>query len=87
MTVKQRIEAALTEALKPTSLEVIDESHKHAGHMGARPGGETHFHIVVTSAAFEGLNRVAQQRLVNKVLAEELAGPVHALSMELKATL
>ena len=85
MTVKQRIEAALTEALSPMSLEVIDDSHKHAGHMGARPGGETHFHIVVTSAAFEGLNRVAQQRLVNKILAEELAGPVHALSMELKA--
>ena len=85
MTVKATIERKLTEALSPTALEVIDDSHKHAGHMGARPEGETHFHIVVASLAFSGLNRVAQQRLVNKILAEELAGPVHALSMDLRA--
>ena len=83
MSVRETIERKLTEALQPTALEIIDESHKHAGHVGARPEGETHFHIVVASKKFEGLTRVAQQRLVNQILADELDGPVHALSMRL----
>ncbi|MFN3232298.1 MAG: BolA family protein [Alphaproteobacteria bacterium] len=84
MSVAERIRSKLQAELAPTALDVIDESHKHAGHAGARPGGETHFHVVVTSAKFDGLNRVAQQRLIHKILAEELAGPVHALSIEAK---
>lgn len=82
MSVAERIRTKLTEALAPTALDVIDESHKHQGHRGARPEGETHFHVAVTSEKFSGMMRVARQRLVYKILAEELAGPVHALSLE-----
>jgi BolA protein len=82
MSVAETIKAKLTEALAPTDLQVIDESYKHAGHLGARPEGETHFHVAVTSDKFSGMMRVARQRLVYGILAEELAGPVHALSLE-----
>jgi len=85
MTVAQTITEKLTEGFAPSKLEVIDESHKHAGHVGARPEGETHFHVVLQSAKFSGQNRVSRQRMVYKALSDELAGPVHALSMELSA--
>jgi BolA protein len=81
MSVAETIRAKLTERLAPTRLVVLDESHRHAGHAGARPGGETHFNVTVVSAAFSGLNRVARQRLVYQTLSEELAGGVHALSL------
>ncbi len=86
MSVAEQIKSKLEAELAPARLEVIDESHKHAGHSGARPGGETHFHVVIASSAFDGLTRVAQQRLIHKILADELAGPVHALSIEASAT-
>ncbi len=80
------IEKKLTEALLPSFLQVIDDSASHAGHAG-NPGGdrESHFHVNNTSAAFVGKNRVARQRLVNAALAEELKGPIHALSMKCTA--
>jgi BolA family transcriptional regulator, general stress-responsive regulator len=81
MSVAETIRVKLTERLAPTRLVVLDESHRHAGHAGARPGGETHFNVTVVSAAFTGLNRVARQRLVYQTLSEELAGGVHALSL------
>jgi BolA protein len=81
MSVAETIRAKLTERLAPTRLVVLDESHRHAGHAGARPGGETHFNVTVVSAAFSGLNRVARQRLVYETLSKELAGGVHALSL------
>lgn len=81
MSVAETIRVKLTERLAPTRLVVLDESHRHAGHAGARPGGETHFNVTVVSAAFAGLNRVARQRLVYQTLSEELAGGVHALSL------
>ena len=56
-------------------------SHRHAGHAGARPGGETHFRVTIVSAAFAGKGRVERHRMVNAALAEELAGPVHALAV------
>lgn len=76
----------LTAALAPTWLEIEDDSARHAGHhheggMDARPGGESHFNLTVVSAAFEGQSRVGRQRVINALLAEELAGPVHALSI------
>jgi BolA protein len=86
MTVADTMRQKLTEAFAPLSLEVIDESDDHRGHMGWREGGETHFRVRLKSAAFSGLNRVAQQRAVHKVLAEELEGPVHALALELSAS-
>jgi len=81
MSIAETIRTKLTERLAPTRLVVLDESHRHAGHAGARPGGETHFNVTVVSAAFSGLNRVARQRLVYQTLSEELAGGVHALSL------
>ncbi len=82
MSVAARIQQKLTVALEPEKLEVIDESHLHAGHAGAREGGESHFRILVVSRAFEGLARVGRQRLVNDALRAELAGPIHALAMK-----
>ncbi|MBT5265032.1 MAG: BolA family transcriptional regulator [Rhodospirillaceae bacterium] len=82
MSVAETIKAKLTAELSPISLDVNDESAKHAGHVGARPEGETHFHVEIISQAFRGLSRVERQRLVYKVLSEELSGPVHALSIK-----
>ena len=81
MSVADTIRTKLTERFAPTRLEVEDESHRHIGHEGARPGGETHFAVTIASAAFSGENRVARQRLVYQTLAEELATKVHALSL------
>jgi BolA protein len=83
--VADRIRRKLEEALQPAQLEIRDDSAKHAGHAGAREGGESHFHVTAVSPRFSGLNRVARQRLVYGALAEELAGPVHALSLTLRA--
>lgn len=76
-----RIRQKLTDGLTPERLDVVDESHRHAGHGGARPEGETHFHVTVVSAAFAGKSRVARQRLVYGLLAEELKERVHALGL------
>ncbi len=81
MRVADRIRAKLTAGLAPTRLAIHDESHRHAGHAGARPGGESHFRVEIVAAAFVGESRVARQRRVYALLAEELAGPVHALAL------
>ena len=83
----ERIENALRDALAPIHFVLTDESAKHAGHAGARPGGETHYHVVMVSAAFEGQTRVARQRLVYQALAEEFETGLHALSLNLKTPL
>lgn len=84
-TVKALIERKLSEAFAPTALSVVDESHRHAGHAGSRPGGETHFRVSIVAAAFAGRSRLDRHRMVNATLAEELAGGVHALAIEAKA--
>ena len=81
MNVAETIRTKLTERLSPSRLDIVDESHRHAGHAGAHPDGETHFAVTIVSAAFAGQNRVARQRLVYQILAEELATRVHALSL------
>ncbi|HEX3863894.1 MAG TPA: BolA family protein [Stellaceae bacterium] len=81
MSVADTIRHKLTERFQPTRLVISDESHRHAGHAGARPEGETHFSVTIVSVAFAGLNRVARQRLVYQTLADELADRVHALSL------
>ena len=81
MSVASTIEAKLREALDPTYLKIDDQSDLHAGHVGAREGGESHFSVEIISEKFLGMDRLARQRLVNKILAQELAGPVHALSI------
>lgn len=66
-------------------LDVIDESHRHAGHVGARPGGETHFRVEVVAAVFEGKSRLERQRLVYAALKEEMSQQIHALSLVTRA--
>jgi BolA protein len=87
MSIADRIHRKLTERFTPQKIVVTDESARHAGHAGARRAdgseGETHFHIRIVSAAFEGLARVERQRRVHAALSDELAGPVHALSLTL----
>ena len=82
MKVADAIREKLVAALSPVALDVVDESHRHAGHAGAREGGESHFRVRIVSAAFVGKPRVQRHRLVNSALAAELAGPVHALALE-----
>jgi BolA family transcriptional regulator, general stress-responsive regulator len=81
MSVADTIREKLIDRFAPVRLEIEDESHRHAGHAGARPEGETHFSVTIVSAAFVGETRVARQRLVYQTLAEELAMRVHALSL------
>ena len=79
-----RIEAALRVAFAPTSLDVTDDSVKHAGHAGAAPGGETHYTVVMVAAAFQGMTRVARSRAVHAALDREFAGGLHALALALR---
>ena len=79
------IAARLAEALAPTRLEVSNDSHLHAGHMGDDGSGESHFTVTVESPAFAGLSRVARQRLVNHALADLLATRIHALAIRARA--
>ncbi|WP_288934211.1 BolA family protein [uncultured Sphingomonas sp.] len=79
------IAARLRDALAPTRLEVTNDSHLHAGHMGDDGTGETHFTVVVQSQHFVGLNRVQQQRLVNQALADLLNSRIHALAIRASA--
>jgi BolA protein len=80
--VGQRITVKLMQAFAPSALEVVDESHRHAGHAGARPDGESHFRVRIVAEAFRGKSRVEQHRLVNAALAEELKERVHALAIQ-----
>ena len=84
-TVKHTITNKLREAFTPESLDVTDESHLHEGHAGHRPGGETHFRVYIVSAAFKGKSRVERHRMINAILAVELAGSVHALAIKAQA--
>jgi len=81
MTMADTIRAKLTATFMPDALDVEDESAKHAGHSGARPGGETHFNVRIVSKAFEGVSRVERQRRVYAALADELKTRIHALSL------
>lgn len=76
------IQEKLTAAFQPVRLEVVDDSARHAGHAGASPGGESHFNVLIESQAFAGAAKVARQRMVYRALADELAGPLHALSIK-----
>lgn len=77
--------AKLKAAFAPEQLNVIDETNQHYGHAGWKESGETHFKVEITAVAFAGKSRVDRQRLVYGVLAEDLAGPVHALALVVRA--
>ena len=75
----------LTEAFSPQSLKVEDESFKHEGHAGWRPGGQTHYRIYIVSQAFKGKTRLERHRMINEALTAELGGGIHALSVHASA--
>ena len=81
MSIRDALERKIAEALSPDALEIVDESHLHAGHAGARPGGDSHFKVLIVADAFAGKSRVDRQRLVNGLLADEFAAGLHALSL------
>lgn len=80
MSVQERIRERLQD-LAPLRLEIADDSHRHAGHAGARAGGETHFRLEIVSPAFAGKSRVERHRMVYALLAAELGNPIHALQL------
>ncbi len=85
MPVADAIRQKLNASFSPLALDVVDESRRHAGHAGATRAdgshGETHFHVRIVSPAFDGMSRVERQRRIYAALAEEMKGPVHALSL------
>jgi BolA protein len=85
MNIRDTITEKLTEAFKPQSLRVEDESHMHEGHAGHRPGGETHFRVYIVSEAFRGKGRIDRHRMINTALARELDAGVHALALHASA--
>jgi BolA protein len=80
-TMRRKLEAAFA----PSRLDIIEDSDKHKGHAGHRESGESHFTLIIETPAFAGVARVERQRRINQALAEELAGPVHALSIKASA--
>jgi BolA protein len=85
MNTHERIVDTLTTTFSPERIEVIDESHLHAGHAGSRPGGETHYRVHIVSDAFRGKSRIERHRMINTALSAELAGGVHALAIHASA--
>ncbi len=79
------IEDKLQRVFQPQTLDVIDESHLHAGHAGSHPDGESHFRVKIVSEAFAGKSRLDAHRMVNDALAEELKSRVHALAIQASA--
>lgn len=79
----ERIRDALQAAFRPAEVEVQDDSHRHLGHAGARPEGETHYSVRVVSPAFAGMSRLARSRAAHAVLEREFGTGLHALSLRL----
>lgn len=85
MQISAQIMEKLQSAFAPTALEVIDESEQHRGHGGWREGGESHFRVRMSSAAFAGQSRIARHRAVHQALGADLIARIHALALELEA--
>ncbi len=85
MLVRDTITRKLNDAFTPESIDVVDESNLHEGHAGHRPGGQSHFRIYIVSQAFAGKSRIDRHRMINAVLADDLAGGVHALAIHAAA--
>ncbi len=85
MSAEQSMREKLMMGLNPTRLDIINESELHAGHRSSPGTGESHFRILVVSDAFAGKSRVERHRIVNEILAEELAGRIHALALKVYA--
>jgi BolA protein len=85
MLVRDTMTRKLNDAFAPESIDVVDESHLHEGHAGHRPGGQSHFRVYIVSQAFAGKSRIDRHRMINAVLADDLAGGVHALAIHATA--
>lgn len=85
MSVEATIRQKLAHAFQPAALDIVNESHLHHGHHGSPGTGESHFRVHIVADAFAGKSRVERHRLVNDVLAAELAGPIHALAIKAEA--
>ena len=84
MTRADRMAALLQQQFAPVLLQIDDDSARHAGHAGAAPGGETHYRVLLVSAAFNGMSRIARSRRVHAALGGEFAGGLHALTLGLR---
>ena len=85
MLVRDIMTRKLNDAFTPDSIDVVDESHLHEGHAGHRQGGQSHFRIHIVSQSFAGKSRIDRHRMINAVLADDLAGGVHALAIHASA--
>ncbi len=81
MSAEQRIRDKLVVALEPTRLDVINESHMHAGHRSSPGTGESHFRVLIVSEKFVGRSRVERHRMVNEALKGDVGGAIHALAL------
>lgn len=82
MSVEAAIREKLMKVLQPTRLDVVNESHLHAGHRSSPGTGDSHYRVLVVAAAFAGKSRIDRHRMVNDTLAAELKGKVHALAIK-----
>jgi BolA protein len=83
MTVDAEIRAKLEAAFAPTTLEIINESHRHAGHAGDDGSSESHFRVRISATSFAEMSRVARHRAVHAALGPEITGRIHALALEI----
>lgn len=83
MGLEQQIRNKLQTAFAPTVLDVINESHKHAGHAGDDGTGESHWHVKIASSAFDGQSRLAKHRAIHSALGTDIIGRIHALSLQI----
>jgi BolA protein len=84
MRIADLMATRLTEAFAPTHLEIRDDSEKHRGHAGYQEGGESHWQIVISSAAFDGMNRLARHRAIHAALGKDIIGRIHALAIDIR---
>ncbi|MFV0367344.1 MAG: BolA family protein [Hyphomicrobiaceae bacterium] len=82
MSAEERMREKLMIGLSPSRLDIVNESELHAGHRSSPGTGESHFRILVVSDAFAGKTRIDRHRIVNELLADELAGRIHALALK-----
>jgi len=85
MSMADIIRAKIEAGFSPEALDVINESHLHAGHQSSPGTGESHFRVKVVATAFTGKSRVERHRIINELLADELAGQIHALAIRAAA--
>ena len=84
MRIADLMATRLTEAFAPTLLEILDDSEKHRGHAGYQEGGESHWQIVISSAVFDGMNRLARHRAIHAALGKDIIGRIHALAIDIR---